>query len=68
MVDSRGVGYDHPELFRIDAKAEDDFFVLGGWELSTQDPQDLKKARRFSLRVDSGDMPYLFKDGKAIGT
>jgi hypothetical protein len=50
------------EAFRTDAKAEKDFFVLGGWETwETSDPKD---ARWFSLRVSAEELPCLFKEGK----
>ncbi|CAE7203224.1 unnamed protein product [Symbiodinium sp. CCMP2592] len=54
------------EAFRTDAKAEDDFFVLGGWEtLHSFEP---KKCRWFSVRVSAADYPFLFNaQGTAKG-
>ncbi|CAE7547522.1 unnamed protein product [Symbiodinium sp. CCMP2592] len=54
------------EAFRTDAKAEDDFFVLGGWEtLHSFEP---KKCRWFSVRVTAADYPFLFNaQGTAKG-
>ena len=54
------------EAFRTDAKAEDDYFVLGGWE--TIHSFDTKECRWFSVRVDSSAYPFLFNaQGTAKG-
>ena len=54
------------EAFRTDAKAEDDFFVLGGWE--TLHSFDTKECRWFSVKVQAADFPYLFNSqGTAKG-
>ena len=51
------VGFD---AFRTDAKAAEDYFVLGGWEtLTSLEPG---QARWFSLKVKSKDLPALFND------
>ena len=39
------------EAFRTDAKAEDDFFVLGGWE--TLHSFNTKECRWFSVKVQA---------------
>ena len=46
------------EAFRTDAKAEDDYFVLGGWE--TLHSFDTKECRWFSVRVDASAYSFLF--------
>ncbi|CAE7420359.1 Exosc3, partial [Symbiodinium sp. CCMP2456] len=46
------------EAFRTDAKAEDDFFVLGGWE--TLSSFDTSSCRWFSIRINASDYPFLF--------
>ena len=54
------------EAFRTDAKAEDDFFVLGGWE--TLHSFNTKECRWFSVKVQAADFPYLFNSqGTAKG-
>ena len=54
------------EAFRTDAKAEDDYFVLGGWE--TLHSFDTKECRWFSVRVDASAYSYLFNaQGTAKG-
>jgi len=54
------------EAFRTDAKAEDDFFVLGGWE--TLSSFDTSSCRWFSIRINASDYPFLFNaQGTAQG-
>ena len=57
------VGFD---AFRTDAKAAEDYFVLGGWEtLTSLEPG---QARWFSLKVMSKEHPALFNEkGEAEG-
>ena len=57
------VGFD---AFRTDAKASEDYFVLGGWEtLTSLEPG---QARWFSLKVSSKELPFLFNEkGEAEG-
>ena len=57
------VGFD---AFRTDAKASEDYFVLGGWEtLTSLEPG---QARWFSLKVTSKELPSLFNEkGEAEG-
>ena len=54
------------EVFRTDAKAEDDFFVLEGWE--TLHSFKTKECRWFLVKVQAADFLYLFNSqGTAKG-
>jgi hypothetical protein len=50
------------ELFQSDAKCEQDFIVLGGWDSSSTDDPSL--AKWYSLRLEREDVPWMFKDKK----
>eukprot|EP00438_Fugacium_kawagutii_P008249 Skav226268 [mRNA] locus=scaffold2708:264535:265680:- [translate_table: standard] len=50
------------ELFRIDAKAEGDCVVIGGWE--TIDEAGTMKARWFSIRLTRRNAPWVFAKGE----
>ena len=47
------------ELFRVDAKAEGDVVVIGGW--STSAGWDTRAARWFSLRITKAMAPWVFE-------
>eukprot|EP00438_Fugacium_kawagutii_P013025 Skav214740 [mRNA] locus=scaffold3176:133140:134285:- [translate_table: standard] len=50
------------ELFRIDAKAEGDCVVIGGWE--TLDELGTTKARWFSISLTRKNAPWVFTKGE----
>ena len=67
LADNSRIGCASPELasgevFRTDAKCDDDFVVLGGWE--TAGEGNTSTARWFSLKLTKLEVPWLFKDGK----
>ena len=47
------------EWFRTDAKADEDYIVLGGWECRKS--ADTRQARWFSLRLEKAEVPWLFR-------
>ncbi|CAE6970985.1 unnamed protein product [Symbiodinium sp. CCMP2592] len=66
QVSCRGARPAEAESFRTDAKAAEDFYVLGGWE--TCHSLDPGRARWFSLKVHAQEIPALFNDrGTAEG-
>ena len=58
---------DYGELFRADAKAEENLVTLGGWRLAEQG-SGLATADWFSLRVTAEEAPWLFFEGHASRT
>jgi len=54
------------ELFRADAKGEDNLVVLGGW--CCQGGHGTKEARWFSLEVTPAEAPWLFRGANASAT
>ena len=58
VVVCRPVQEHRGELFRVDAKATEDFAVLGGWELCS--PTRRGKPGWFSLRLDRASAPWIF--------
>ncbi|CAE7826044.1 unnamed protein product [Symbiodinium sp. CCMP2592] len=66
QVSCRGARPAEAESFRTDAKAAEDFYVLGGWE--TCHSLEPGRARWFSLKVHAQEIPALFNDrGTAEG-
>ena len=47
------------ETFRVDAKAESDVVVLGGWSLA--EGLDTQKAGWFSFRLSRDEAPWVFE-------
>eukprot|EP00974_Lingulodinium_polyedra_P020409 1974757-Lingulodinium_polyedra.AAC.1 len=54
------------EIFRGDARAEQDFAVLGGW--CSAGGASTKDARWFSIRITEDMLPELFHKGSAQRT
>jgi hypothetical protein len=54
------------ELFRTDAKGEEDYVVLGGWECRAGTPPG--RARWFSVTLRQADAPWLFAKGHGSRT
>jgi hypothetical protein len=50
------------ELFRVDAKAEGDLVVVGGWEVGHSG--NTKEARWFSIQLDRRSAPWIYVKGE----
>ena len=66
MVQVRAVGKQALEAFRIDAKAEGEKVVIGGWE--SLGSSDTSKARWFSMELDRRSAPWAFAKGEPFRT
>jgi hypothetical protein len=66
FVECRPLRQDLGELFRLDAKAEGDLVVVGGWETGLS--PDPAKARWFSLQLTRKNAGWAFSKGEAFRT
>eukprot|EP00438_Fugacium_kawagutii_P036576 Skav211973 [mRNA] locus=scaffold1330:10293:11657:+ [translate_table: standard] len=62
MVEAREVAVDPVDAFRVDAKAEGEKIVIGGWE--TYEGEDTRKARWFSITLDRKTAPWAYAKGE----
>ena len=62
MVKVRAVSKQRVEAFRIDAKAEGEKIVIGGWE--SMGRQDTRGTRWFSMELDRKSAPWAFVKGE----
>ena len=66
MTSCRFPTVDQGTIFKTDAKGEDDFVVLGGWECRDDTPTHL--SRWFSVKLTKETAPWLFDKGHGSRT